>query len=897
MFRCINSYSILYILFALSIGMCYGFVLLSSASGDFSDVNIFENGQSLRYKLQSTILLNERNLSAKNVGFFIDGEVTIDSIWTHGDQKLLKIEIKSPKLHIRSRKAPSPDGFIPHSSKLDNIENNPFFIVWNKGIIENTFIAKNEPVSLKNIKKGISSLFQFQLLDGETTETDSSGKCSVTYTSSSPSTFTKTKNQCASGDFDYINNPNHILGVKIDSTRTVDYELASNPFIIKSIILKESHSVFLTAREEMGNHIEAQETLTFIDSKKANTVEGTDLEKAIENISNKLGVKFNRETLLTEIEPIQTEDEISFSKKVERMRSQLKIEHMGSTKQAKVFTELVNSARNAPKEDILKTLTTKKNKPILTQLYDILGYVGTLDSHTTVMKNLHFDKEEQIDFSERYLWALSFSSNPNLDVIKDLHNKFNKINSIPEKVKETLILTLASMTYRLSKTAQAKYNIHRDVEETIINNLDYAKNEDKYKFFRALRNLKSESTVPVLLEYIKKGTQKEGVLAWRAIKDLDSSSTNKDILTAAEKTFFQLDRRHDTSSRTIAADIILQSSLNNELLTKLLNFLTSNDPAYEIKQYLFQRIKMLAESDLTVKNNVEQIIKSNKHLNNYSGTNPRGLSISLTRRFLNHPSSNGSLVTVQEMKSGVIKRGTIDVVIEKEEFSNELFSLGIFSGGLHTFMSSDNGGNEEADEETATAGIELTVLGTQIRPFVFFSGQGELMGHVWSGTASERTPAYQVLALLHDHLEYIRLGSGFITNINIKGATSMDLSGQIEISLWNRNAESLVQKAAGIVVTGSSTIDTMFVKSLVEFSSSIEPKLNLHSDIDFSSNLHLCMRLTQPDAVFRHNIYKVERIPGSKHKMRISKYQKYIVPGTTYNINKKNNQMCNAIFS
>lgn len=211
----------------------------------------------------------------------------------------------------------------------------------------------------------IKSIFQFQLLDGETTETDSSGKCSVTYTSSSPSTFTKTKNQCASGDFDYINNPNHILGVKIDSTRTVDYELASNPFIIKSIILKESHSVFLTAREEMGNHIEAQETLTFIDSKKANTVEGTDLEEAIENISNKFGVKFNRETLLTEIEPIQTEDEISFSKKVERMRSQLKIEHMGSTKQAKVFTELVNSARNAPKEDILKTLTTKKNKPIL----------------------------------------------------------------------------------------------------------------------------------------------------------------------------------------------------------------------------------------------------------------------------------------------------------------------------------------------------------------------------------------------------------------------------------------------------------------------------------------------------------------------------------------------------
>jgi microsomal triglyceride transfer protein large subunit len=40
--------------------------------------------------------------------------------------------------------------------------------------------------------------------------------------------------------------------------------------------------------------------------------------------------------------------------------------------------------------------------------------------------------------------------------------------------------------------------------------------------------------------------------------------------------------------------------------------------------------------------------------------------------------------------------------------------------------------------------MEITALGVQIRPFVFFSGQGELMGHVWSGTGSEKTPAFQV---------------------------------------------------------------------------------------------------------------------------------------------------------
>lgn len=72
--------------------------------------------------------------------------------------------------------------------------------------------------------------------------------------------------------------------------------------------------------------------------------------------------------------------------------------------------------------------------------------------------------------------------------------------------------------------------------------------------------------------------------------------------------------------------------------------------------------------------------------------------------------------------------------------------MGLFAGGLNSFVSSDESTSQpDEPEESATAGMELTIMGVQIRPFVFFSGQGELMGHVWSGTASERTPAFQVI--------------------------------------------------------------------------------------------------------------------------------------------------------
>ncbi|XP_074032017.1 microsomal triacylglycerol transfer protein [Leptinotarsa decemlineata] len=895
----INSYSILYTLFAWFLGVCYGFVLLSSAAGHFSDVKLFEIGESLRYKLQSTVLLNEKDLTAKNVGFFIDGEVVVDVIWENDNQKVLRIQLKSPQLHIRSRKAPSPDGFKAHTSKLDDVVNKPFLIVWKDGRVEKLLLPKGETLSLLNFKKGIASLFQFQLVDGPNSETDASGKCNVTYSSVSPTKFLKTKTECDSQGLPYTRNLDKILGIEVNSLRRAEYELDSTSTHIESINSQDSHLVILSAKEDLGTHVETLQSLIFIEKRRTETFSESSLEEVIDTISKKSGIIFTQETLLTEKELVQPEDVISFPKQVDNLRNHLKPEYFGTLKPAKVFLDLVNSARSATAADIAKALSSKKNKQIIEQLYDVLGYIQTTECHEAVLKKLHFDKEENINSVERYLWSLSFSSKPNPEIVKGLLKKFSKDINIPEKVKETLILTIASMAQKLSKLSPVSSNLKiiRDVEETILANLEYAKGEEKFMYFRALKNLKSPTTVPILLNYIRNGTSKEGVLSWKALQSFDATLWNEEVLTAAKKTFFQLDRRHDSSSRTFAADILLATKPSDDLLKDMLEFLLTRDPVYEIKQYIFQKIKLIADGNSDFKERVQRLIKSNRKLNNYSGMSPRGLSIALTRRFLTSESSNGSLVTVQEMKSGIVKRGTIDLVMEKGNMASQLLSLGIFSGGLHSFISSDNdAGGEEAADESATAGIELTVMGTQIRPFVFFNGQGELMGHVWSGTASEKTPAFQVLALLQDNLEHIRLSNGFIAKVDFRGATSFDLSGKIEISLWNRNAEGLVQKSAGIVTTGSTSIDTMFVKSQVEFTASIETKLDLQTDIDFSSNIHLCMRLTQPDALFRHNIFKVERIPGSKHKMRISKYKKYSVPGTTYSINKKNNEMCSAIF-
>lgn len=442
------------------------------------------------------------------------------------------------------------------------------------------------------------------------------------------------------------------------------------------------------------------------------------------------------------------------------------------------------------------------------QLYDVLGFVQTLESHEAAMKKLHFDKSNHEELSERYLWALAVCSHPNPDIIQDLLHKYRSLVNIPKKVKETMILTMASMAYRLGHHNK----VHRNVEEAIVNELDAASGEERAVFLRALKNLRSPSTLDLLLEVIRKGTSKEGVYSWKAISAQDPTNFEEKVFKAARKTFYQLDKKHDSSARTLAADVLLEANPSEETLQTLLDYLKSNDKAYEVKQYVLQRMRMLAEENEEFDKKIRSIISSDRYLNNYHILGQKGLSTALTRSFLKGPTINGSLLTIQEMNGGIVKRGVVNVVLSRDRTSQEIFSvgfsgdeinfhnatfnflqLGIFSAGLGSFLSSDS--DSDGEDETATAGMDLTVLGNQIRPFVFFSGQGELMGHVWSGTASERTTAFQALALLQDHHQFLRLVNGFIVELDVKGAASFDLAGSIQFSLWNRNGEALVEKA------------------------------------------------------------------------------------------------------
>ncbi|XP_003427777.1 microsomal triglyceride transfer protein large subunit [Nasonia vitripennis] len=857
----------------------------------------WEIGSGLVYDLTTTVLLGEtpitqiRNDSTGDVGFQLTNKLTVLPLWrdpTDAETILLSIKADSLQLWIKSRKAPEPEGFVEHSSRLEDIPKDPILLLLRSGKITNVFANSAESLSSLNLKRGFASIFQYKTYDGALQETDASGVCNVTYKSHNPKLFDKIKHACKRIKNQHTN---PLLGVKVSNLHRATYDLTES-LHLRVLTDYEKHEMSLTLKPDARTSVTMHRNLQLLpDAIKENPIVASTYTEVINTFDSRY-VEVSIESQNEHI-PCPESGCVTLDTVLENSRSSLESSALGTAKAASAFLKLVPLIRDSSADALSKILKSPKNHDLLPQLYDLYGSASTLAAHQAAMKALRQD--DIGDNTERYLWALSTSPFPDPDIIKDVLKRSEE-TILNDKLSETLALTAAAMAKRYGTPS---------VVEKVKDSLELGLysctgDECKIKFLRSLGNLGSKTVIPTLLKYTNR-TRTMSVVAWKAIGSFHVDAITPEIKNIAMKTFLQLGgQKVDSSIRTLALNIILENSPSVEEMQQLLVYLTYNDPVYEVKKYLVQRIQQLASTNVRFLDVYQEAARREyKKAINYNTFAQKGLSTAFTRRFLRSSTSNGSLVTIQEISSGLLKRGVVDIVLESDANKYTFFSLGLFAGGLNSFVSSNDQEENEvpAENEPATAGMELSFLDVDIRPFVFFSGQGELMGHVWSGTASERTSAFQTTVNLHRYREVIALGSGFVVEIGVEGAMSFDLAGKISLSLWSRTAESLVDMQAGVAIHGISKILTNFVQSRAEYTFTMEPKLELATDVDFSGPVTLCMRLAQPQTLAKHNIYKVERIPGSRHRLRKTRRLTLFSPARSYLLNKKNNEMCSKVFS
>ena len=485
---------------------------------------------------------------------------------------------------------------------------------------------------------------------------------------------------------------------------------------------------------------------------------------------------------------------------IKDVKSDLEDDKVGKGASARALLKLVSIGRASKTEDFTRILNARSTKEIRGQLMDLLGAVQTKQSHEAFKKTLNFTNDEDFNDIERYLQSIAVGVRPEESIIRDLISVLSSDELNNEKLRDTLVQTVASMSQRFAHKTNEDFESHIvvEVKNFLMKSMNKCETDEcKVVYVRGLQNLQSPDTIEKLFSLALNFPYQISVAAVKALKKFPASQFAPEAKGKLFSIFYQRGKKFDSSARTLALDILLTFRLENDDVAELVSFLKSGDSAYEIKQYLIQKLKMSAEKCLQFNEMLQIALAKDPQVNNwnvYGGL--KGLSSVLVRKFSQQPSFNGSLFSVQEMKGGVLKRGNVDLMLRSGDEEISLFSLGIFAGGLSSFISSSDQESVDPDEDTtATAGMELSIQGVQMRPLIFFSGQGELMGHVWSGTASEPTTAYKGVTLLQDHRQVISLNNGFLLDFSTLGAFSVDLNGKIEISLWHKNANSeVIQK-------------------------------------------------------------------------------------------------------
>ncbi|XP_034097733.1 microsomal triacylglycerol transfer protein [Drosophila albomicans] len=849
------------------------------------------------FVLQSAVSLEKLNTAAKaeEVSYNFETQLKVNSVWSQDESQLL--EIHHSKHYVAA----------PGKAKrsITSLPDRPFYIALVKGQPEQLIAHTSRDQSLLNLERGVASLLQLRRSSGEAdTELDVSGHCRVRYNFKSTTRVEKHKTDCALWDLRVSYHPEQALGVSQNSQEQVDYELSADGALLRAES-KETHRLTLAAKPDVGSLVRGNLRLQHLaeGAEQVPQLDHATLEAAVESLLEWYRVfpleadvdgaigELKKQTLLEQFE---------------QSAEQLQEEDVGKSSLALAYAQLLPLARLTKQLEFEELL--QMHGKLATQLVDLLGAVQTYDAHNATFGHFYKGAEtsqESLELLEKYLQSLAVATHPERAILEHLFGWLQQQEKIggakQSKLRDSVLQTLATLTRQSGLDANDA--LLQQLRDLLIDGLS---SKDASLYVRALQNLRDPLTIDVLLKQATESKDaKITVAALQALKSFTAANFATPHRQLFESIFYQRQRRFDSSARTLALDVLLAMRPSAEQLGQLLDYLASNDRQFELKTYVLQKLRMLAEICPRFRGMFRSALAQREHVNNYNVLGQRGLTTVLTRQLSQSPAFNETLLSTQEVYQGILKRGSVEFLLHAGREQASSFKLGIYTAGLGSLVGDsdeavDDGipaDDELQSEETVTAGMEISVQGAQLRPLIFFNGQTELMGHVWGGSASDSTPAYQATTLGQDHEHYIVLASGATLHWRVLGARSVDLNGKVGFSLWNRNAQTEIQQNTGSAVVGHIAVGFTYAKLVQDFTLTHEPKLSLQADLDFYSGIKLCMQLQRPEQLLTYSnvrsVYLQNVEPAYAKHLRSTLTHKSA--GRTFALNQKNNEMCNQI--
>uniref|UniRef100_A0A8C8DW79 Microsomal triglyceride transfer protein n=1 Tax=Oryzias sinensis TaxID=183150 RepID=A0A8C8DW79_9TELE len=897
-------------MFAVVLFLTFSFVSSGAAAGPR-----LHNKQLYKFSYTAEVLLDKAKGSKEGgAGYKISSEVNINLVWrdpSSKDDQLIQLptrmraeisadtnnaiqdfcstqQISNVRIdHVSPR---SGKKNILQGSTVDSILGKnklaaltkPFLVHLKNGKTKAFYSYWTEPAVIKNLKRGLASLLQFQLQTGKVVENDISGRCTVQYQAAKDQiTRTKILDTCKTSETGFTTH-SKVLGVGRKSSSVTVFTLEDG--FIRSAVAEETHSLAVNARRSTAAKVVSRQTLVKT-GKEAGPLEvaGKDVASVVKSVDGKLAavgivaekVKSKCKGCPTLFEHWQAE------------QKQLEPASLSKASAPRSFLALIQSIRKASKDEILKVLKSA-SKTSLPQVVDAVTSSQTPESLDAMIEFLNFTDAKGLVLQERFLYACGFASHPNERMLHDISK--GKIGS--EEIKESVVIIMGALVHKLCLKGGCNLPTVVQVKKMILEGPDSTKVESEVQvYLLALKNSLLPEAIPIFTKYAESEVGSYNTIALTALQRYDVSLLTSEVKRTVNRIYHQTQRIYEKNVRVAAADVILSSNPSYMEVKNLL--LSIGNLPHEMNKYMLSKIQDNLRFQLPASKVIRQALKDMVS-HNYD----RFSKVGSSSAFSGFMARSGDLTSTYSLDilysgSGILRRSNMNIYGASKDAMLHGLQVAIEAQGLESLIAATPDEGEEDLE--SFAGMSALLFDVQLRPVTFFKGYSDLMAKMFSMTGDPMN-VVKGLILLTDHSEVLQLQSGLKANAEFQGGLAIDISGGMEISLWYRESKTSVNNRGALVVTGNVTVDMDFLRAGMEVSFETEASLDFITTVQFSEYPFLvCMQMDKATFPVREYLTKYEHVPSGKSS-QLRKQRRLIVSGSEFPLHQENSNMCKRVF-
>ncbi|XP_037530247.1 microsomal triglyceride transfer protein large subunit [Nematolebias whitei] len=770
--------------------LCAASAVTSSTKGVAAGPRL-DNNQLYKFSYTTEVLLDKARGSREGgAGYRISSDVNVNLVWRDPgskDDQLVRLVMSNVRIEPASLRSEKKN--VLHGTTTESVLGKtnlaaltkPFLVHLKNGKTKAFYSYWAEPATIKNLKRGLTSLLQLQLHTGKVVENDVSGRCTVQYQASQGQvTRTKLLETCKTSETGFTTH-SKVLGVSKKSSSVTIFKLKDG--FIKSAEAEETHTLAVNSHRTAAAKVVSRQTLVLVGTEAGPfEVAGKDVAGVVKSVDPKLAaVGIAADKVKTKCKGCP-----SLLEHWQAVQKQLEPASLSKATAPRSFLALLQSIRKASKDEILKVLKSA-SKTSLPQVVDAVTSSQTPASLDAILEFLNFTDSKGLVLQERFLYACGFASHPNERMLQALLDIYKgKIGS--KDIRESVVIIMGALVRKLCLKGDCSLPTVMQVKKMILEGPESTKDEAEIQMYLlALKNSLLPEAVPILNRFAESEVGSYSTIALTALQRYDVSLINSEVKQTVNRVYHQNLRIYEKNVRAAAADVILSSNPSYMEVKNLL--LSIGNLPHEMNKYMLSKIQDILRFEMPASKVIQQAMKD-MISHNYN----RFAKVGSSSAFSGFMAQSADVTSTYSLDilysgSGVLRRSNMNIYGSSNEAMLHGLQVAIEAQGLESLIAATPDEGEEDLE--SFAGMSALLFDVQLRPVTFFKGYSDLMSKMFSMTG-EPMNVVKGLILLTDHSEVVQLQSGLKASAEFQGGLAIDISGGMEISLWYRESKTSV---------------------------------------------------------------------------------------------------------